>query len=217
MGRLGAGLVPQRATILTHCNAGGLATAGYGTALGVVRAAVEAGKTVRVLADETRPFLQGARLTAWELMEDAIDTVLITDGMAGSLMRLGEVDLVVVGAGTHRRQRGRREQDRDLLGRGAREGERDSLLRRRALSTIDLACPSGDADPDRGARPRGGHRAAGRADRPRGSRRAQSGVRRDPRALRGGDRHRARDRARAVRDLAARPVRFGRSGRAGAA
>lgn len=98
MGRHGAELVPAEATILTHCNAGGLATAGYGTALGVVRGAVEAGKKVRVLADETRPFLQGARLTAWELMRDGIDTTLITDSSAGSLMRAGEVDLVVVGS-----------------------------------------------------------------------------------------------------------------------
>jgi len=98
MGRHGAELVPQQATILTHCNAGGLATAGYGTALGVVRGAVEAGKRIRVLADETRPFLQGSRLTAWELMRDDIDTTLITDNMAGALMRGGEVDLVVVGS-----------------------------------------------------------------------------------------------------------------------
>jgi methylthioribose-1-phosphate isomerase len=98
IGRHGASLVPQRGTVLTHCNAGGLATAGYGTALGVIRGALEAGKSVRVLADETRPFLQGARLTAWELMEDGIETILIADGAAGSLMRRGEVDLVVVGA-----------------------------------------------------------------------------------------------------------------------
>jgi methylthioribose-1-phosphate isomerase len=98
IGRHGAELVPAQATILTHCNAGGLATSGYGTALGVIRCAVEQGKRVRVLADETRPFLQGARLTAWELMRDEIETVLITDSMAGSLMQRGEVDLVVVGA-----------------------------------------------------------------------------------------------------------------------
>lgn len=98
MGRHGASLVPSEARILTHCNAGGLATAGYGTALGVIRAAVEAGKKVRVLADETRPFLQGSRLTAFELMKDNIETVLITDSSAGSLMRTGEVDLVVVGS-----------------------------------------------------------------------------------------------------------------------
>ena len=98
MGRLGASLVPDQARILTHCNAGGLATAGYGTALGVVRAAVEAGKRVLVLADETRPFLQGSRLTAWELLKDDIETVLIVDGSAGSMMFSGEVDLVIVGS-----------------------------------------------------------------------------------------------------------------------
>ena len=98
LGGFGATLVPQDATILTHCNAGALATAGYGTALGVIRGAVDAGKTVRVLADETRPFLQGARLTAWELVKDRIDTTVITDNMAGALMRQGLIDLVVVGA-----------------------------------------------------------------------------------------------------------------------
>jgi len=98
MGAHGASLVPASANILTHCNAGALATAGYGTALGVIRAAVEQGKQVAVLADETRPFLQGARLTAWELVKDGIDTTVITDGMAGAMMRLGHVDLVVVGA-----------------------------------------------------------------------------------------------------------------------
>jgi len=98
MGAHGATLVPSSARILTHCNAGALATAGYGTALGVIRAAAEQGKTITVLADETRPFLQGARLTAWELVRDGINTTVITDNMAGAMMRLGEVDLVVVGA-----------------------------------------------------------------------------------------------------------------------
>ena len=98
MGAHGAALVPDQARILTHCNAGALATAGYGTALGVIRAAAEQGKRVAVLADETRPFLQGARLTAWELVKDGIDTTVITDNMAGAMMRLGNVDLVVVGA-----------------------------------------------------------------------------------------------------------------------
>ena len=98
MGAFGADLVPQDARILTHCNAGALATAGYGTALGVIRAAAEQGKRVAVLADETRPFLQGARLTAWELVKDGIDTTVITDSMAASMMRLGNVDMVVVGA-----------------------------------------------------------------------------------------------------------------------
>jgi methylthioribose-1-phosphate isomerase len=98
MGAHGATLVPETARILTHCNAGALATAGYGTALGVIRAAAEQGKRVAVIADETRPFLQGARLTAWELVKDGIDTTVITDNMAGAMMRLGHVDLVVVGA-----------------------------------------------------------------------------------------------------------------------
>jgi methylthioribose-1-phosphate isomerase len=98
MGAHGAAMVPQDARILTHCNAGALATAGYGSALGVIRAAVEQGKRVAVFADETRPFLQGARLTAWELVRDSIPTTVITDSMAGPLMREGQIDLVVVGA-----------------------------------------------------------------------------------------------------------------------
>jgi methylthioribose-1-phosphate isomerase len=98
MGAFGAEIVPADARILTHCNAGALATAGYGTALGVIRGAVEKGKRVAVFADETRPFLQGARLTAWELVRDGIDTTIITDNMSGALMRQGRVDLVVVGA-----------------------------------------------------------------------------------------------------------------------
>jgi methylthioribose-1-phosphate isomerase len=98
MGSYGAEIVPADAHVLTHCNAGALATAGYGTALGVIRGAVEQGKKVAVFADETRPFLQGARLTAWELVRDGIDTTIITDNMSGALMRQGKVDLVVVGA-----------------------------------------------------------------------------------------------------------------------
>jgi methylthioribose-1-phosphate isomerase len=98
MGRNGAALIKEGATILTHCNAGGLATAGYGTALGVIRAAHEAGKKIRVFADETRPWLQGARLTAWELMKDNIPVTLISDNMAGFFMKKGEIDCVVVGA-----------------------------------------------------------------------------------------------------------------------
>ena len=90
--------MPDGARVLTHCNAGALATAGYGSALGVIRAAVEQGKKVAVIADETRPFLQGARLTAWELLRDGISTTVITESMAGPLMRSGDVDLVVVGA-----------------------------------------------------------------------------------------------------------------------
>ncbi|MEO8027881.1 MAG: S-methyl-5-thioribose-1-phosphate isomerase [Bryobacteraceae bacterium] len=98
IGANGASLVPDHKTVLTHCNAGALATAGYGTALGVIRAAVEAGKTIDVFADETRPFLQGARLTAWELQQDNIPTTLITDNMAGHFLRSGRIGCVVVGA-----------------------------------------------------------------------------------------------------------------------
>src|SRR5262245_37308108 len=98
MGRFGQKLLPDSGTILTHCNAGALATAGYGTALGVIRAAVENGKRLRVLADETRPFLQGARLTAWELWKDGIDVRVISDNMSGSFMRQGLIDAVIVGA-----------------------------------------------------------------------------------------------------------------------
>ena len=98
IGRNGAPLVVEGKTVLTHCNAGALATAGYGTALGVIRAAVEAGKRIDVFADETRPFLQGARLTAWELEQDGIPTTLITDNMAGHFMKSGRIGCVVVGA-----------------------------------------------------------------------------------------------------------------------
>jgi methylthioribose-1-phosphate isomerase len=98
MGRNGAVLMPSSGGVLTHCNAGALATCGYGTALGVVRAAVEAGKKIHVFADETRPFLQGSRLTAWELAKDGIPTTVISDNMAGSMMKQGKIGAVVVGA-----------------------------------------------------------------------------------------------------------------------
>lgn len=98
IGKNGAALIPQQATILTHCNAGALATAGYGTALGVIRAACEAGKEIKVFADETRPWLQGARLTTWELMKDNIPVTLIADNMAGFFMSCGEINCCVVGA-----------------------------------------------------------------------------------------------------------------------
>ena len=98
IGRHGAPLVPDGKTVLTHCNAGALATAGFGTALGVIRAAVLSGKKIDVFADETRPFLQGARLTAWELQRDGIETTLITDNMAGHFLKSGRIGCVVVGA-----------------------------------------------------------------------------------------------------------------------
>src|SRR6201997_2282507 len=98
MGRHGATLMPASGGVLTHCNAGALATAGYGTALGVIRAAVEAGKKIHVYADETRPFLQGSRLTAWELMKDGIPTTVISDNMAGAMMAQGKIGAIIVGA-----------------------------------------------------------------------------------------------------------------------
>jgi methylthioribose-1-phosphate isomerase len=147
IGRYGAEIVPQTASILTHCNAGGLATAGYGTALGVIRGAVAAGRKIRVLADETRPFLQGARLTAWELMQDNIDTVLITDSMAGWLMKKGEIDLVVVGSD-------RIAANGDIANKIgtysvavlAREHEIPFYVAA-PLTTIDMECPDGDQIP----------------------------------------------------------------------
>ena len=98
MGRHGAALMPASGGVLTHCNAGALATCGYGTALGVIRAAVEQGKKIHVYADETRPFLQGSRLTAWELMKDGIPTTVISDNMAGAMMKQGKIGAIVVGA-----------------------------------------------------------------------------------------------------------------------
>jgi len=98
MGHHGAPLMPASGGVLTHCNAGALATCGYGTALGVIRAAVASGKKIHVFADETRPFLQGVRLTAWELMKDGIQTTVIADNMAGAMMRQGKIKAVIVGA-----------------------------------------------------------------------------------------------------------------------
>ena len=97
MGSFGAELLVDGARVLTHCNAGALATAGHGTALGVIRSAVQAGKKISVIADETRPFLQGARLTAWEMVQEGIPVTLISDNMSGHLMKTGQVDVVVVG------------------------------------------------------------------------------------------------------------------------
>ena len=147
MGGFGASMVPDGARVLTHCNAGALATAGYGSALGVIRAAVEQGKQVAVIADETRPFLQGARLTAWELVRDGINTTVITESMAGPLMRAGDIDMVVVGAdriaangdtankiGTY------------TVAVLAREHKVPFYVAA-PLSTIDLATPDGDRIP----------------------------------------------------------------------
>lgn len=153
IGRAGAAFVPEGARILTHCNTGALATAGHGTALGVVRSARDAGKRISVIASETRPYLQGARLTAWEMIREKIPVTLITDNMAGHLMRLGKVDLVLVGAdriaangdvankiGTY-----------TLAVLAARHGIPFYVAA--PLSTIDMSTPDGSAIPieERGA------------------------------------------------------------------
>jgi len=147
MGRHGAERIPDDATILTHCNAGALATGGYGTALGVVRACVEAGKRVRVLADETRPYLQGARLTAWELHADGIPVEVITDSMAAHFLRRGEVSAIVVGADRIAR-------NGDVANKIGTYGLA-CLARHHGVpfyvaapwSTVDLATPDGDGIP----------------------------------------------------------------------
>ncbi len=203
MGAHGASVVPEHARVLTHCNAGALATAGYGTALGVIRGAVEQGKKVAVIADETRPFLQGARLTAWELTRDGIDTTVITDNMSGALMRGGQIDLVVVGA------------DR-IAANGDVANKIGTytvavLAKEHAIpfyvaapiSTIDLSTPDGTKIPieERNAKEvthigPDAPDAAGCAD-------AQSGVRRYAESVRDCDHHRARHRPRPVQRIAA--------------
>ena len=147
LGRYGAELLGYRATVLTHCNAGALATAGYGTALGVIRAAIEAGKSIDVFADETRPYLQGARLTTWELQQEGIDVTLITDNMSGHFFQQDQFDAVIVGAD-----------------RIAANGDTANKIGTYTLavlakahgvpfyiaapvSTIDITCPSGQAIP----------------------------------------------------------------------
>jgi methylthioribose-1-phosphate isomerase len=145
IGAYGAEFVPDGATILTHCNAGALATGGYGTALGVVRAARESGKRVRVVACETRPVLQGARLTAWELARDGIDVTLVTDSMVAQLLRAGGADLAVVGADRIARSG-------DVANKIGTYGlaclaaiHEVPLYVAAPWSTVDLACASGDA------------------------------------------------------------------------
>ena len=148
IGAFGAEVVPPDAVILTHCNAGALATAGYGTALGVIRGAVAQGKHVTVLADETRPFLQGARLTAWELLRDGIETTVITDNMAGAICDLGHIDPSSRRRRSDRRKRGYGQQDWHRT----RWPPRPStvFLHVAALSTIDLHTGR-HTDPNRGA------------------------------------------------------------------
>jgi len=147
MGRHGATLMPAEGGVLTHCNAGALATAGYGTALGVIRAAVEQGKKIHVYADETRPFLQGSRLTAWELMKDGIPTTVISDNMAGAMMLQGKIGAIVVGAD-------RIAANGDVANKIgtytvavlAREHNIPFYVAA-PISTVDLACPEGGQIP----------------------------------------------------------------------
>jgi len=147
MGRHGATLLPSSGGVLTHCNAGALATAGYGTALGVIRAAVEQGKKLHVFADETRPFLQGSRLTAWELMKDGIPTTVISDNMAGAMMKQGKIGAIVVGAD-------RIAANGDVANKIgtytiavlAKEHNIPFYVAA-PISTVDMACPNGDEIP----------------------------------------------------------------------
>ena len=191
IGRHGAELVPDGKTVLTHCNAGALATAGYGTALGVIRAAVEAGKKVDVFADETRPFLQGARLTVWELQQDHIPATLITDNMAGHFLKSGRIGCVVVGAD-------RIAANGDVANKIgtysvavlAKENGVPFYVAA-PISTLDLTLASGDLIPDRAAARRGGDARV----RPRGGASGygggESGIRCDTQPVCNGNYHRA--------------------------
>ena len=198
MGAFGGALLPDEGGVLTHCNAGALATCGYGTALGVIRSAVEQGKHIHVFADETRPFLQGARLTAWELMADGIPTTVICDNMAASLMKAGKIQAVVVGA------------DR-IAANGDAANKIGTynvaiLAKEHGIpfyvaapwSTIDLATKTGDAIPieERSAdRSHPSRRQAADAER---RRHLQSGIRRDAGQIHCRHHHRTRRLARAL-------------------
>ena len=186
-------VVPDGARVLTHCNAGALATAGYGSALGVIRAAVEQGKKIAVFADETRPFMQGARLTAWELVRDGISTTVITESMAGPLMRAGEIDLVVVGADRIAANGDTANKIGTYTVAVLAHEHKMPFYVAAPLSTIDLATPDGEHIPieerDQREVTHLGHVAADadrRAD-------PQSGVRRDAAPLHRRHHHRARD------------------------
>jgi len=147
MGGHGAVVIPDGARVLTHCNAGALATAGYGSALGVVRAAVEQGKRVAVVADETRPFLQGARLTAWEMVREGIETTVITESMAGPLMRAGDIDVVIVGADRIAANGDTANKIGTYTVAVLAHEHKIPFYVAAPLSTIDLATPDGDSIP----------------------------------------------------------------------
>ncbi len=195
LGRFGGELIPDGATVLTHCNAGALATAGdYGTALGVVRGARDAGKRVAVIADETRPFLQGARLTAWELAKDEIPVTIITDNMAGHVMKQGKVDAVVVGADRIAANGDAANKIGTYMVAVLARAPRHPLLRRRARLDRRPRAPHRRPDPHRGARRARSHARPRPAPRPRRRPRPQPRLRRDaPRTHR---RHHHRQRRR---------------------
>jgi methylthioribose-1-phosphate isomerase len=148
LGKFGGELLTDGSTVLTHCNAGALATAGdYGTALGVIRGAIDAGKRIAVIADETRPFLQGARLTAWELQKDDIPVTLITDNMAGHIMKQGKVDAVVVGADRIAANGDTANKIGTYMVAVLAKRHEIPFYVAAPISTIDLACPTGDEIP----------------------------------------------------------------------
>lgn len=154
MGRFALPYVKDGARILTHCNAGALATGGYGTALGVIRAAHEAGKNIKVIADETRPFLQGARLTAWELMRDDIDTTVISDNTSGHLMKTGQIDLVVVGSDRIASNGDVANKIGTYMVSVLAKEHGVPFIVAAPTSTIDRRCPSGDQIPIENRTPR---------------------------------------------------------------
>ena len=203
MGRHGAALMPASGGVLTHCNAGALATAGYGTALGVIRAAVEQGKKIHVYADETRPFLQGSRLTAWELMKDGIPTTVISDNMAGAMMKQGKIGAIVVGAD-------RIAANGDVANKIgtytvailAKEHGIPFYVAA-PISTVDLETPDGSKIPieQRNAKRSDAHRR--QTNGSRRSRGRKSRLRRNPREIRGRDHHRTRSGESSIRAVAA--------------
>jgi hypothetical protein len=196
MGTLGAELLADGMGVLTHCNAGALATVGIGTALAPLYVAARAGKRLRVFADETRPLLQGARLTAWELARGGLDVTVLVDGAAGQVFQRGWVQAVLVGAD-----------------RIARNGDVANKIGTYPLAVLAPrpALSGRRLDPDRGARRQRGHASAGRLGRARGRARLQSGLRRDAGRARERARVRAGRRARAGRGAAAGPLRDART------
>ena len=169
MGRHGAALIADGARIMTHCNAGALATAGHGTALGVIRSARDAGKRVSVIANETRPYLQGARLTAWEMVQENIPVTLVTDNMAGHLMQQGRVDVIVVGADRIAANGDTANKIGTYTVAVLAERHRIPFYVAAPLSTIDLAIADGSGIPIEERDPRKSPAFAACAGRPRAS------------------------------------------------